>query len=152
MHTLRVDAMPFKALAALLSLLVVVTPMAALAQEIETPVVQDTTAVTDEASTAYLQIKQQAEADAEADAHSGGYGVAGFFCGIFGWIFALASNPEVPGERVVGKSSSYMAVYADVYKDAVRSKNIRAACTGWGIGAAISVSVMLIVMNSSSIK
>jgi hypothetical protein len=90
-----------------------------------------------------VQACDQASADAKSG-HSGlGYGVGGLFCGVFGLIFAYSSNPQVPAEKLLGKSPDYVSTYTRCYKQEAKSKNVRASLIGWGIGVAIFVVVLV---------
>lgn len=95
---------------------------------------------------------QQAETDARADQSGFGYGVGGFLCGIFGWLFATLSSPDVPAARLVGKSSNYVVVYSEAYKSKAKSIRTRAACTGWGIGALATVAIFAATGGLSGTK
>ena len=90
----------------------------------------------------YLEVKTQAEADAKQDTSGIGYGFGGFFCGIFGWLFAMLISPDVPTARLIGKSPSYVAIYTESYKSKAKSIRTSAACIGWGIGAAVSLAIL----------
>ena len=86
-------------------------------------------------------IMAQAEADAQTDVNGMVYGVGGFLCGIFGWLAATLSSPDVPAARLIGKSSNYVSIYSQAYKDKAKSIRTSAACTGWAIGAAVSLVI-----------
>lgn len=89
-----------------------------------------------------VQACDQASADAK-DGHSGmGYGIGGFFCGVFGLIFAYSSNPRVPADKLLGKSPDYVSTYTRCYKQEAKSKNIRASLFGWGIGTVVALAVI----------
>ncbi|MBI3194993.1 MAG: hypothetical protein HYZ34_11105 [Ignavibacteriae bacterium] len=86
-------------------------------------------------------IMAQAEADAQEDVSGAVYGIGGFLCGIFGWLAATLSSPEVPAVRLIGKSSNYVSIYSEAYKSKAKSIRTTAACTGWAIGAAVSLII-----------
>lgn len=126
-------------LIALLSVLLVAIPLTgALAQQQTTP--QEPSAA---------DIIRQAESDADADESGTIYGVGGFLCGIFGWLLATLSSPDVPAARLVGKSSNYVVMYSDAYKRKAKSNRTNAACIGWGIGSAVSLAIILSSSSSS---
>lgn len=88
------------------------------------------------------KIMQEAEADAHADVSGTVFGIGGFFCGIFGWLAATLISPDVPSARLIGKSSNYVSIYTQAYKDKVKSIRTTAACTGWVLGSAVSVLIL----------
>jgi hypothetical protein len=99
---------------------------------------------------AMADIQVKAINDAKADEGSAtGYAFAGFFCGIFGWIFAKASNVSIPSERLVGKSEKYVQVYSAQYKGQIKKIRSRAACNGWAAGVAVGSIVNLVVLAGS---
>ena len=90
----------------------------------------------------FLEIKTQAEQDAKQDVSGFGYGVGGFFCGIFGWLFATLSNADAPASRLIGKSPTYVSIYVESYKSKAKSIKTTAACIGWGIGTVASIAII----------
>lgn len=98
----------------------------------------------------YAEIQAQAEADAREDESGVGYGIGGFFCGIFGWLFAQLSSPDVPATRLIGKSANYVAIYAEAYKRKAKSVRTTAACIGWAIGSTVSLIIILSDPNKTS--
>ncbi|GEM_PF-2331638 len=92
------------------------------------------------------QIIAIAEADASEDTNATIYGLGGFCCGIFGWLFAMLSKPDVPSARLVGKSADYVTVYSNAYRNKVKSLRTHAACVGWAIGTTVSIVVNLVVL------
>jgi hypothetical protein len=120
-----------KSLIVVLCCLMIATPISqALAQE-----------MTQQDPSAEI-IMAQAEADAQEDVSGTVYGIGGFLCGIFGWLAATLSSPDVPAARLVGKSSNYVSIYTEAYKSKAKSIRTTAACTGWAIGSAISLIVL----------
>jgi len=91
----------------------------------------------------YQMICATAEADAEEDEGGAtGYGIGGFLCGIFGWLFATISKPKPPASRLVGKSETYVAAYSDCYEAKAKSIRTHAACMGWVAGAVVSLLIL----------
>lgn len=68
-----------------------------------------------------------------------GYLMLGFLCGIFGFLIALASSPEPPADRIIGKEPDWVRVYSDCYTKQAKKANRSSACSGWAVGAAVSV-------------
>lgn len=88
----------------------------------------------------YEQICAQAEEDATKDEGGAiGYGIGGFLCGIVGYLIASASKTQVPAARLVGKDSNYAQAYTACYEKKAKSIRTKAACTGWVIGAVVSI-------------
>ena len=90
-----------------------------------------------------VQACDQAVADAKSGHSGAGYGVGGFFCGVFGLIFAFSSNPQVPVEKLLGKSPDYVSTYTRCYKQEAKSKNVRASLIGWGLGVVAAVIIIV---------
>lgn len=130
----------FKAITVLLCFMMFVTPII--------NVFAQTNTVNQEPS--YAQIQATAEADAREDESGIGYGIGGFFCGIFGWLFAQVSSPDVPASRLIGKSTNYVAVYAEAYKRKAKSIRTTAACIGWAIGSTVSLIIMFSTPQKTS--
>jgi len=87
----------------------------------------------------------KAETDAEEDENGAlGYGIGGFLCGLFGWLFATISKPKAPAARLVGKSENYVAIYSDCYEKKAKKIRTGAACTGWSIAISVGALIYLI--------
>lgn len=92
---------------------------------------------------------QTAKNDAKENHGSGGYQAAGFFCGIFGFILATASDPKTPAARLVGKSPEYVSIYSNCYESVAKKQNVKSACGGWLMGTAAVIFVNTVVAASS---
>ncbi len=90
-------------------------------------------------------ITNQAENDAYADTHTTLYGFGGFCCGVFAWLFVLMGDPDVPSERLIGKSADYVVIYSMAYKEKVKSMRTDAVLIGWALGLAASIITYLVV-------
>ena len=80
----------------------------------------------------------QAMLDAERDAKSANtliWGFAGFGCGVFGVIGSYFVTPEVPIERLLGKSPEYIAYYTATYKERVRKSQVQVSIVGCVVNA-----------------
>jgi hypothetical protein len=153
-------------LAGLLSLLIVVTPIAAIAQQIDASSntihigstseyvgsVLDAGMIQDSTVVSLVEIQNKAAQDAESDAHTSGYFIAGCALGIIGWVIAIASDPEVPSERLLTLNANQLPFYMSAYKEKMKSKNTKAACTGWGISAGVAVAVYAVAFATLANK
>lgn len=151
-----------KTISVLICLLLLCIPIVSMAQsggdseklgsvEIKEIAEQDAVSGGDSEKLGTVEIIIIAEQDAVTDAGDAfGYKAGGFFCGIFGWIFALSSNCQPPAYRMIGKDADYIYVYASAYSKKVKNIRIKAACSGWLLGAAVSLAFNLIMMTSSS--
>jgi hypothetical protein len=75
---------------------------------------------------------------------SPGWYVAGFFCGIFGFIAAAIVKPAPPADVLVGKSPEYVTCFTDAYQSKSKNRNIMNACAGWALGASVALLIMSI--------
>lgn len=126
---------PSRILAFMLCFLLLVMPTLMLAQD------QTQTRMTD-----YLQGKEDGKRDGKG---SPGWLAAGLFCGIFGFIGALSSNPSPPAEKLMGKSSEYILGYTEGYKSSAKTKNIYYACGGWALLGGIYLIILLSTQSNS---
>ena len=108
-------------------------PGIVLAQE-EAEAAETTTGVSD-ACTA-------GQEDAKTFNSGVGFVAAGFLCGIFGFGSAAIYTPKPPAERVVGKSADYVVMYSSCYEKEAKNKNMKMACIGWAVGAAVTLAIL----------
>ena len=85
---------------------------------------------------------QQAAIDARNDAKHNvdrfAWGAYGFSCGIIAIPHALIGKPEIPYDRVIGKSPQYVNTYTIVYRQHAKRRRIQAAAIGCGILSAVT--------------
>ena len=105
-----------------LSLLVLVMPQIAAAQEISET----------------QQATQDARRDAELNTSLLAWGSAGFLCGCFGFAYAYLATPGVPAGVLLGKSPIYVDTYTQVYQQHVKRRRLQASIIGCAVGSAIS--------------
>lgn len=89
------------------------------------------------------------KADAETFNSGVGFVAAGFLCGIFGFGAAAIYTPKPPAERIVGKSGDYVTMYTSCYEREAKNKNMKMACIGWAVGAAVLLAIIA-ATNASS--
>lgn len=122
---------PYKIMAVILMINILAVPV--LAQEVEKTPPQP------QEQSDYTQICETAKVDANADGGTTGYAIGGFLCGIFGYLIAAASAPQVPASRLVGKDANYVQAYSSCYEKQAKKIRKSAACTGWAIGSSVSL-------------
>ncbi|MDE0481366.1 MAG: hypothetical protein OXI67_02185 [Candidatus Poribacteria bacterium] len=106
-------------------------------------VVQATEHVSD-ASQAMLDAQQDAEA---ADVTAWGW--AGGLLGPMGILIATIYTPTPPINRMIGKSSEYVAIYTATYQQNVKGRQTRQAATGCA-GATLVYVLFYLMADSSS--
>ena len=84
----------------------------------------------------------EAKTDAEKDVNKVAWFIPGFLCGVFGWAYAYFSGPQIPAERIVGKSEEYVTEYAYCYKEKAKKSRSQTACMGWAIGTSLALLIM----------
>ena len=67
----------------------------------------------------------------------------GCLFGLLGIGAAYAIEPSPPASRLIGKSSDYVAIYTDCYKDEGRSIQTKAAVKGCVVGALVQLALYL---------
>ena len=68
--------------------------------------------------------------------------LAGFGCGVLGFVFAAVSDGDSPGTYLMGKSSSYIQGYNEAYSKAKKRKQMLYAGIGWA--CAVPVNYLLL--------
>jgi len=93
----------------------------------------------------YAQVNevQQATVDAKQDAEDNvsllAWGAAGFACSFCAPLYALIAKPEVPVDRLMGKSPEYVSTYTAVYQQRAKNRRIQASVIGCGIASGVSL-------------
>ncbi|MBN2357697.1 hypothetical protein JXO59_16410 [candidate division KSB1 bacterium] len=111
-----------KAMALLLALMMLTTPMLVMAQ----------------GSDDFIQGKVDGERDAKGDPL---WILAGVACSCIGVGAAYFTTPSPPSHALIGKSSEYVLGYTEGYKNKARNTNVMYACLGWLVSAAISIAL-----------
>ena len=107
-----------------LSMLVLVMPQIATAQEISET----------------QQATEDARRDAELNTSLMAWGSAGFLCGCFGFTYAYFATPGIPAGILLGKSPTYVDTYTQVYQQHVKRRRLQASIIGCAIGSAVSTA------------
>lgn len=110
-----------KAIAVLLAILMITTPLAAMQQSSE-----------------FTRGKAEGE---QAARGNGLWVLGGLVCGVFAVAAAYLTKPKPPAQVLVGKSPDYVLGYTDGYGRKARNKNGGYALIGWVAWVAIFVAV-----------
>ena len=78
-----------------------------------------------------------ATSDAQRDVNSILWGAGGCLFGLIGVAAAYIIDPLPPATRLIGKESTYTAIYTDTYRSAVKSIRGKAAITGCLISSVV---------------
>ena len=84
-----------------------------------------------------------AKLDAQKDINTTLWMGAGCLFGLLGIGAAYVLEPSPPASRLLGKSSDYVAIYTDCYKDEGRNIQTKAAVKGCVVGALAEVALYL---------
>ena len=97
---------------------------------------------------------EQASVDARSDAKQNvspfAWGAYGFACSIVALPHAFLGTPEVPFERLIGKSPDYVNTYTRVYQQSAKRRRLQSAAIGCGIGVGVSTLTNLILLPQLS--
>lgn len=89
---------------------------------------------------------------AKAKGLSAMYFMSGCCLGAIGIVIPAVSEPEVPGDMVLGKSSEYIQGFREGYKSTKKSNNVKSAVIGLGTSAVVGcVSYVALLAYLSSI-
>jgi hypothetical protein len=77
---------------------------------------------------------------------------AGCLFGIFAIIAGFIVTPDVPSNRILGKSSKYVAEYSDCYKEEGKGKQWLCALSGCSLTVAISCAIWSIMILNATPK
>ena len=103
---------------------------------------------------AQLSDIEQASADARSDAKQNvspfAWGAYGFACSIVALPHAFLGTPEVPFERLIGKSPDYVNTYTRVYQQSAKRRRLQSAAIGCGLGVGVSTFTNLILLPQLS--
>ena len=92
----------------------------------------------------------QALIDAQRNISGTTWLIIGIFLGIIGYVIALASPPSAPASALLGKSSDYVAVYSDTYKEEGKKIQMRSAMVGCLIGVGVEVLLVVVLVAAAS--
>lgn len=85
------------------------------------------------------EARAQAIADAENDTNKSNWFMAGCFLSILGVAIASVSKAPVPAERLIGKSSVYVAAYTSSYQ--AKQTEIQ---TNWALGGCAVIPLAIL--------
>ena len=149
MHTVK------KTVAAFFAVLMFVTPL--MAQEAETEAVKNAAPAQTAPAPAptavggsYDNPTADAQNDAMEDVNGTTWFVIGCLLGLIGWLIAYVSQPNPPATRLLGKSSDYVAVYTDAYRQKAKEIQTSKALTGCLIGTLATVLIQVILIASAN--
>ncbi len=94
----------------------------------------------------------QAMLDAQRDAEAAdvsAWGWAGGILGPLGILIATIHTPAPPINRLIGKSSEYVAIYTSTYQDRVKGRQTKIATQGC-IGATAAYVILALIADSST--
>ena len=90
-----------------------------------------------------LSVQQQAIFDANFDVDQQvnvrNWFLAGACCHVWGFAYAVLDTPQVPPERLLGKSPDYITAYTTEYRRKAKNKRIYGSCLGGGTLLVLSV-------------
>lgn len=99
---------------------------------------------------------QQAVIDAKSDANLNispfAWGAYSFACSIVALPHAFLGTPEIPIERMIGKSPEYIDIYTQMYQQHAKHRRLRAAAIGCGISSALSSAAWMFIVRSLHIS
>jgi len=64
--------------------------------------------------------------------------LAGFGCGVFGFVAAAVSDGDSPGTYLMGKSMTYIQGYNQAYSKARKGKQMLYAGIGWALSIPVN--------------
>ena len=102
-------------------------------------------------SAEHVSDASQAMLDAQQDAlraDVSAWGWAGGLLGPFGILIAAIYPPTPPVNRVIGKSSEYVAIYTSAYQQHVKGRQTKQAATG--CAGAVVVSFFIYLLEDST--
>ncbi len=91
----------------------------------------------------YQQALLNARNDAEISTKDLNWFFGGFCCGIFGPLYAVLDTPNVPSNRLLGKSPEYVSIYTNEFQAKTRARRIRFSIIGGSISALMSLAIYL---------
>ena len=94
----------------------------------------------------------QAMLDAQRDAQAAdvtAWGWAGGLLGPMGILIATIYTPTPPINRLIGKSSEYVAIYTSTYQQKVKGRQTRQAATGCA-GATLAYLFLALIVDTTS--
>jgi hypothetical protein len=114
------------------------------------PAASATTAAGSASSTAFADVRSEAQRDAESDVNAGGWFAAGFLCGVFGWLFAYLSDSHAPASRFIGKNSDYVLMYSAEYENKVKNIKTSKSLVGCLVGTVVGILFQVAIISSSN--
>jgi len=103
-------------------------------------------------ATEHVSDASQAMLDAQRDSQAAdvsAWGWAGAILGPMGILIATLHTPTPPINRLIGKSSEYVAIYTATYQQNVKGRQTRQAATGCA-GATLVYVLFYLMADSSS--
>ncbi len=86
----------------------------------------------------YQQALLDARNDAETLTKDLNWFFGGFCCGIFGPLYAVLDTPNVPSNRLLGKSPEYVEMFTNEFQAKAKIKRIRLSMIGCGTAVLMS--------------
>ena len=103
---------------------------------------------------AELSLTEQATADAKVDAKRYvspfAWGAYGFACAFLAIPHANLIDPNLPIDRIIGKSPEYVDTYTRVFRQHAKQRRLQAAAIGCSISATIGLLISIVQDKSSS--